>query len=177
MGNLSSSGDKVLAQYSPVILSSLMAGLEDPGDTAEEVALEAMKGLAKVVHKVDKLHVDRILINILLRIRSCFEKDSAAVRMVAFSLFGHLAKFGSCESFEEQVQSNLVSLILHLNDDVVEVRKACAYTLSSVAPYTKAQSVSTLFEKLSESKPIIYRDFLNQCAKELVRIDCVFLID
>lgn len=44
------------------------------------------------------------------------------MRAVAFSLFGSLAKFGSCEAYSEQIHSNIVSLLLHLNDEVEEVR-------------------------------------------------------
>ncbi len=53
-------------------------------------------------------------------------QDKALVRVAAITLFGNLAKFGdgpSRETFLEQVHTNLVSLLLHLNDPEEDVRK------------------------------------------------------
>lgn len=46
---------------------------------------------------------------------------------MAFSLFGSLARFGSSEAYSEQIHSNIVSLLLHLNDEVEEVRTVNAF--------------------------------------------------
>ena len=53
-------------------------------------------------------------------------QDKAAVRAAAFTLFGNLSRFGDGPSktpFLEQIHTNLVSLLLHLNDPEDEVRK------------------------------------------------------
>ena len=53
-------------------------------------------------------------------------QDKAGVRAAAFTLFGNLSRFGDGPSkspFLEQIHTNLVSLLLHLNDPEHEVRK------------------------------------------------------
>ena len=53
-------------------------------------------------------------------------QDRTNVRAQAFILFGNLSRFGDGPSkapFLEQIHSNLVSLLLHLNDPDVEVKK------------------------------------------------------
>ena len=48
------------------------------------------------------------------------------MRAQAIILFGNLSRFGDGPSkapFLEQIHSNLVSLLLHLNDPEVEVKK------------------------------------------------------
>ncbi len=52
-------------------------------------------------------------------------QESGSLRAVAFSLFGELGgRIGTqCEEYRDQLQANLVSLLLHLNDEDDEVRK------------------------------------------------------
>lgn len=65
-----------LEKYSTTILSAMMAGMDDKDDTEDEITLESMSGLAKILAKLDENNVRQILINICLRIRPCFEKVS-----------------------------------------------------------------------------------------------------
>ena len=66
-----------LEKYSTTILSAMMAGMDDKDDLEDEITLESMSGLAKILAKLDENNVRQILINICLRIRPCFEKVSA----------------------------------------------------------------------------------------------------
>ena len=53
------------------------------------------------------------------------------MRTAAITLFGNLSRFGggpSKEPFLEQIHTNLVSLLLHLNDPDTEVRKVSSGT-------------------------------------------------
>lgn len=52
----------------------MMAGMDDKDDLEDEITLESMSGLAKILAKLDENNVRQILINICLRIRPCFEK-------------------------------------------------------------------------------------------------------
>jgi len=52
----------------------MMTGMDDRDDPEDEITLEAMSGLSKVLAKLDENHVRQILINICLRVRPCFEK-------------------------------------------------------------------------------------------------------
>ena len=55
----------------------MMAGMDDKDDMEDEITLESMSGLAKILAKLDENNVRQILINICLRIRPCFEKVGA----------------------------------------------------------------------------------------------------
>lgn len=55
-----------------------------------------------------------------------FFKEKAEIRASAFTLYGVLARFGkgSMEcAFKEQLHNNLITLLLHLNDEDKEVIK------------------------------------------------------
>lgn len=58
-------------------------------------------------------------------------QEKPAVRAQAIILFGNLSRFGDGPSkapFLEQIHSNFVSLLLHLNDPEIEVKKV-SYSL------------------------------------------------
>ncbi|RMX49356.1 hypothetical protein pdam_00014787 [Pocillopora damicornis] len=125
LGNISSVEDSQLEKYSTTILSAMMAGMDDKDDLEDEITLESMSGLAKILAKLDENNVRQILINICLRIRPCFEKEKDAVRAAAFTLFGKLSRFSDGPSkapFLEQVHTNFISVMLHLNEEVEVVK-------------------------------------------------------
>lgn len=65
-------------------------------------------------------------------------QDKANVRAQAIILFGNLSEFGdgpSKQPFLEQIHSNFVSLLLHLNDPDVEVKKVQASILLFLSAY------------------------------------------
>ena len=62
----------------------------------------------------------------VMKVLLFFAQDKDAVRAAAFTLFGKLSRFGGGPSkapFLEQVHTNLISVLLHLNeeDDVIKV--------------------------------------------------------
>lgn len=71
-----------LEKYSTTILSAMMAGMDDKDDLEDEITLEAMSGLAKILAKLDENNVRQILINICLRIRPCFEKVGVKIQLI-----------------------------------------------------------------------------------------------
>lgn len=170
MGYVSHCGDAVFEKYTQTVLSAMMAGLEDPTDHKDEVAFEAMQGLGRLTTRVSRSHIEKIMVYIMLRIKPCFEKNSGAVRAVAFSLFGNLARFNCDNIYTEQVHSNIVSVLLHLNDDVEEVRTACIFVMNSLSMYMK----SSLDEKDHFEKVVGCGDSLN--APSLSQSDyCIYL--
>lgn len=74
LGNISSLGKDEVQKHSTTILSAMMAGLDDKDDFNDDITLESMNGLTKIIALIDENNVRPILINILLRIRPCFEK-------------------------------------------------------------------------------------------------------
>ena len=129
-------------------------------------------GLSKVLAKVEEDNVRQILINISLRIRPCFEKEKAAVRAAAIKLFGNLSRFGdgpSREPFAEQIHANLVSLLLHLNDEDADVRKACKESLQELGPLLDSEPVNGMIQKLLDpAKTLHYGEFMNDLSKLLI---------
>ena len=68
-----------------------MAGMDDKDDLEDEITLEAMSGLAKILAKLDENNVRQILINICLRIRPCFEKVGEKIQLIRLLASSRLA--------------------------------------------------------------------------------------
>ncbi|XP_064611998.1 maestro heat-like repeat-containing protein family member 1 [Liolophura sinensis] len=173
LGNVSSISSKEVQKYSTTVLSAMMAGMDDKEDPDDDITLEAMSGLSKVLSEIDESHIRAILINVALRIRPCFEKDKPSVRAQAVILFGNLSRFGDGPSkapFLEQIHSNLVSLLLHLNDPEPEVRKACKYSLRLLGPLLGSEDINDKFQKhLLEDANLFYGEFMNDLSKLLIK--------
>lgn len=52
----------------------MMAGMDDKEDPEDDITLESMSGLSKILKEIAESNVRPILVNIALRIRPCFEK-------------------------------------------------------------------------------------------------------
>lgn len=173
LGNISSLGKDQVQKQSTTILSAMMAGLDDKNDLNDEISLESMNGLTKIIALIDENNVRPILINILLRIRPCFEKEKAEIRASSYLLFGELARFGegpSKEPYLEQIHSNFVSFILHLNEQDETVKKACKFVLRQVGPLIKSDNINTLFQNcLLDTKSLHYGEFINDLSKLIVK--------
>ncbi|KJE96498.1 hypothetical protein CAOG_06818 [Capsaspora owczarzaki ATCC 30864] len=172
LGNVANAPEAQIQRYSTTILSAMMAGMDDKNDIDEEITMEAMNGLSKILAKLDENHIRPILINICLRIRPCFEKQQDGVRAAAITLFGKLSRFGDGPSkapFFEQILANFVSMLLHLNDDSVLVRTACKSALKDVGPLLGADDVNAMFQKyLLEKGSLLYPDFMSDLSKLVI---------
>jgi len=173
LGNISSLGSDEVQKHSTTIMSAMMAGLDDKDDLNDDITLESMDGLSKIIALIDENNVRPILINILLRIRPCIEKDKPSIRSSAIILFGKLARFGqgpSKEPFKEQIHSNFCSFILHLNENDATVKKSCKFTLRQVCPLLYSASLNELFHKaLIDDVPLHYGEFINNMSKVLIK--------
>ena len=172
LGNVASIPDEQMKKHSTTVLSAMMTGMDDRDDPNDLITLEAMRGLSKVLAKVEEESVRQILINISLRIRPCFEKDKPAVRAAAIKLFGNLSRFGdgpSRDPFAEQIHANMVSLLLHLNDEHAEVRDACKEALRELGPLLGSEPVNDMIQKLlAETHMLHYGEFMNDLSKLLI---------
>jgi hypothetical protein len=172
LGNIASIPDEQMKKHSTTVLSAMMTGMDDRDDPTDLITLEAMRGLSKVLAKVEEESVRQILINIALRIRPCFEKDKPAVRAAAIQLFGTLSRFGDGPSqapFSEQIHANLVSLLLHLNDEHKEVRDSCKAALRSLGPLVESEGVNEMIQRmLSETVGLHYGEFMNDLSKLMI---------
>ncbi|KAK7115260.1 maestro heat-like repeat-containing protein family member 1 isoform X1 [Littorina saxatilis] len=173
LGNISAVSKEQVQKYSTTILSAMMAGMDDKEDPEDYITIEAMSGLSRIMSEIDESHIRAILINVALKIRPCFEKEKPAVRAQAFMLFGNLSRFGDGPSrtpFLEQIHSNIVSLLLHLNDVDPEVRKSCKYALRLLGPLMGSQAINEKFQKhLLEEANLFYGEFMNDLSKLIIQ--------
>lgn len=153
LGDLAACCQADLQKYSSQAIHAAMSGLDDIGDRRDEVAMEAINALNKLSTRVDNEQLNSILSSVLLKLRPCFEKESGALRAVSFSLFGELgSRIGaSCDAFREQLLVNIVSILLHLNDEEEEVKQMCARCLTLVGGLLNTDAAASLIER--ELKP------------------------
>ncbi|VDK86299.1 unnamed protein product [Litomosoides sigmodontis] len=148
LGDLACCSDAILNKYSSYAIQAAMAGLDDSGDCRDEVAMEAVNALNKLSTRVPNAHLENILSIVLLKLRPCFEKESSALRAVSFSLFRELGqRVGSCDEYREQLFINIVSIVLHLNDEEDQVKQMCARCLISVSSLLNSNGLALLIER------------------------------
>ncbi|XP_064639982.1 maestro heat-like repeat-containing protein family member 1 isoform X2 [Lineus longissimus] len=173
LGNVASVGAEQVQKFSTTVLSAMMAGMDDKEDPEDDITLEAMSGLSKILSQIDESNIRAILINVALRIRPCFEKDKDAVRAAAFTLFGNLSRFGDGPSkapFLEQIHTNFISLLMHLNDPDTEVTKSCKYALRLLGPLIASDDINNMFQKfLLDNAHLHYGEFMNDLSKVIIR--------
>ncbi|XP_041376876.1 maestro heat-like repeat-containing protein family member 1 [Gigantopelta aegis] len=173
LGNIASVGKDQVQRYSTTILSAMMAGMDDKEDPNDDITIEAMSGLSRILSEIDETHIRAILINVSLKIRPCFEKEKPAVRAQAFILFGNLSRFGDGPSkapFLEQIHTNFMSLLLHLNDSEPEVKKGCKYALRMLGPLMESEAINEKFQKhLLEDANLFYGEFMNDLSKLIIQ--------
>ncbi|KHJ86762.1 HEAT repeat protein [Oesophagostomum dentatum] len=75
-------------------------------------------------------------------------EESAALRAASFSLFGELgARIGGDEEFMAHLHANIVAILLHLNDEDEDVRKACSMALNRIHPLFSVGTFSSVIER------------------------------
>ncbi|WKX91784.1 hypothetical protein Q1695_010092 [Nippostrongylus brasiliensis] len=157
LGELSEcSSESVAERFASMAVEAAMGGLDDLGDKNDTVAMESIVALNKLVSRTNDAQLHSILRQVLLKIRPCFEKESAALRAASFSLFGELAARigGDNEEFISHLHANIVAILLHLNDENEDVRKACSTALSQVHPLFGVGTFSTVVEtEMKDGKP------------------------
>ncbi|VDM94933.1 unnamed protein product [Thelazia callipaeda] len=165
LGNLACCTDSILNKYSSDAIQAAMLGLDDSGDRRDEIAMEAVNALNKLSTRVSNSHLENILSTVLLKLRPCFEKESSALRAVSFSLFGELGqRVGNLEAFREHLLTNVVSIVLHLNDEEDQVKQMCARCLVSVSSLLHSDSLASLIHRefKDDEKCRNYRQFLKE---------------
>ncbi|KHN73012.1 Maestro heat-like repeat-containing protein family member 1 [Toxocara canis] len=152
LGDIAGCRQADVQKYSSQAIRAAMSGLDDSGDRRDEVAMEAINALNKLSTRVDNDQLNSILSSVLLKLRPCFEKESGALRAVSFSLFGELgSRVGSCDAFREQLLVNIVSILLHLNDEEDQVKQMCARCLTLVGELLNSDAAASLISR--ELKP------------------------
>jgi len=172
LGNIANAGKSQVQKYCTTVLSAMMSGMDDKDDCEDVVTLESMTGLSKIIAQVSDTDIQPILINVALRIRPCFENEKASIRAAAFTLFGDLSAFGegpSKEPFLEQIHTNLVSILLHLNDKDADVKQACKKALKRLSSLLSAEVVHNILQNHLGSGSLHYGEFINFLSKAIIQ--------
>ncbi|EHH64490.1 HEAT repeat-containing protein 7A [Macaca fascicularis] len=141
--------------WPPVPLGPRQRGPHSP------VALEAMLGLARLVHLVEAWDLRSGLLHVAIRIRPFFDSEKMEFRTASIRLFGHLNQVchGDCEDvFLDQVVGGLAPLLLHLQDPQAAVASACRFALRMCGPNLACEDLSAAFQKhLQEGRALHFR--------------------
>ncbi|KRZ59692.1 Maestro heat-like repeat-containing protein family member 1 [Trichinella nativa] len=178
-GNVAHCDTRLFNSHCDLAVNSLIAGLEDASDFKDEIAFEAMQGLSKLTAKCMPHQFANVLITVILAIRPFFEKESGAIRSVAFNLLGNMSRFGTDDKFLEQVHCCMISVLLHLNDEVEDVctvrakfiilMEAAAFALQEMVKLLNCKQLTKLSAKANLiGKEIKYAEFLKKFASILV---------
>uniref|UniRef100_A0A2K6QKV8 Maestro heat like repeat family member 1 n=1 Tax=Rhinopithecus roxellana TaxID=61622 RepID=A0A2K6QKV8_RHIRO len=172
LANLASGCPDKVRAHGPQLLTAMIGGLDDGDNPHSPVALEAMLGLARLVHLVEAWDLRSGLLHVAIRIRPFFDSEKMEFRTASISLFGHLNKVchGDCEDvFLEQVVGGLAPLLLHLQDPQAAVASACRFALRMCGPNLACEELSAAFQKhLQEGRALHFGEFLNTTCKHLM---------
>jgi len=173
LGNVSLCPVELANQYAPTILDALMSAIDDNQD---DIALEAMTGLAKAFGVVDESRIAPILINIFHRIRPAFENSNDKIRSASAHLFESLARYGrgkNKDAIYDQIHTNLPAIIVHINDENDEVKKSFRKTLAVVAPLLNDAGIDHILAQkhiFQVDNETDYTDFLHMhMSKALIK--------
>uniref|UniRef100_A0A2K5YCU5 Maestro heat like repeat family member 1 n=1 Tax=Mandrillus leucophaeus TaxID=9568 RepID=A0A2K5YCU5_MANLE len=172
LANLASGCPDKVRAHGPQLLTAMIGGLDDGDNPHSPVALEAMLGLARLVHLVEAWDLRSGLLHVAIRIRPFFDSEKMEFRTASIRLFGHLNQVchGDCEDvFLDQVVGGLAPLLLHLQDPQAAVASACRFALLMCGPNLACEDLSAVFQKhLQEGRALHFGEFLNTTCKHLM---------
>uniref|UniRef100_A0AC35UAG3 DUF2428 domain-containing protein n=1 Tax=Rhabditophanes sp. KR3021 TaxID=114890 RepID=A0AC35UAG3_9BILA len=164
------SSNVVLEKYIKLAVQASMEGLNDANDFKDEVTIESLRALDSLILVSDKSIFDNIIAVLLVQLKIRFEKDNAVLRAISFSLLAEIGqKFGYDDTFIDALHSNIVSVILHLNDEDELVRKKCVMVLKKTSCLFTAPAMTNLIESTFkyDEVPKNYTTFIKDFAMVL----------
>eukprot|EP01006_Ploeotia_vitrea_P037903 TRINITY_DN66186_c6_g7_i1.p1 TRINITY_DN66186_c6_g7~~TRINITY_DN66186_c6_g7_i1.p1 ORF type:complete len:712 (-),score=467.32 TRINITY_DN66186_c6_g7_i1:812-2731(-) len=169
LGNLEEVWNESLHAQATSILSALTSAAEDQ---IAPVAAEAVASMTRVVRVVAPQTIMPMLINICYRMRTAFDRKEVEVRTASFALFGELTRFGSSGStnFLDQMHANMVTVLVHVNDEEESVREAAFGALQRVAASLEFEGLVTILEEDGQPDPALYDVFADRVATVLVEV-------
>lgn len=123
---------EILHRFLVSIMTSLIAAIEDKD---EGIILESMTAIQKIFEVADDEYASPHLLNLCIRLKPSFEKDSPELRASSIKLFGILSRFSKGEQSDalvNQFYESLPTILLHLRDPSDEVITACKETLCTI---------------------------------------------
>lgn len=145
------------------VLSAIIGNVDDP---VPDLSLGALGALREICVKIkDTTQVRPIVVNVILKLKTKFERAEYQMRAAAFQFFGDILEMATkgtldAVTVEQQAHVHLVSFIVHLEDDNADVRTQAKFAFRS------ALSFFALRHSGPSAKQRI-KDLLNQPYMEL----------
>ncbi|XP_030751328.1 maestro heat-like repeat-containing protein family member 1 [Sitophilus oryzae] len=166
---------ELVSRYCNQILGVLMNSLDYHSvGTESNVILQALLTLSKLLKALEGYKFNAFQVTAAVRIKPLFTQEARELRQASIRLLGDLTSSLSPESnleaFKEQIQSNIITLLLHLSDPDGEVIKACKYTLRRVGPYLESSETNQMIqEHLIDEANLHYSDFIKDLIKSMAK--------
>eukprot|EP01125_Pyxidicula_operculata_P019218 TRINITY_DN694_c5_g1_i1.p1 TRINITY_DN694_c5_g1~~TRINITY_DN694_c5_g1_i1.p1 ORF type:complete len:1709 (+),score=479.86 TRINITY_DN694_c5_g1_i1:28-5154(+) len=170
ISNIVSCTPEQINKYAPTILDSYMSTLDSKQD---DITLETMNGLAKLLQVIDESRITPVLSNICKRITPTFDSPNDKLRVSSGLLFASLSRFGesNAKTLTEIFHENLPSIVLHVNDKNEQVQKSFKKALKDVSTLLNDDKINTLLNTnhiFSVDCDIDYPDFVHHFVKLLI---------
>ncbi|CAM5117175.1 unnamed protein product [Natator depressus] len=136
LGNLVYGAPEKVKKHKKFLMVILIRALSDP--FSSEVIGESMKAVAKVLKELKEKDIGSSFRDLTQQIRTYFDNEDDALRLLSFVLFGILARLTKRKwkgYFAEQVRQSWVTLLLHLQDPNPRVSVECRATFHLCVPF------------------------------------------
>ncbi|CAM5124802.1 unnamed protein product [Natator depressus] len=144
LGNLVYGAPEKVKKHKKFLMVILIRALSDP--FSSEVIGESMKAVAKVLKELKEKDIGSSFRDLTQRIRTYFDNEDDALRLLSFVLFGILARLTKRKwkgYFAEQVRQSWVTLLLHLQDPNPRVSVECRATFHLCVPFLGLKRLQT----------------------------------
>ncbi|CAM5169625.1 unnamed protein product [Eretmochelys imbricata] len=172
LGNLVYGAPEKVKKHKKFLMVILIRALSDP--FSSEVIGESMKAVAKVLKELKEKDIGSSFRDLTQQIRTYFDNEDDALRLLSFVLFGILARLTKRKwkgYFAEQVRQSWVTLLLHLQDPNPRVSVECRATFHLCVPFLGLKRLQTAvnehLDSTAELKPEeLQVDICRHLAKE-----------
>ncbi|CAM4719777.1 unnamed protein product [Caretta caretta] len=172
LGNLVYGAPEKVKKHKKFLMVILIRALSDP--LSSEVIGESMKAVAKVLKELKEKDIGSSFRDLTQQIRTYFDNEDDALRLLSFVLFGILARVTKRKwkgYFAEQVRQSWVTLLLHLQDPNPRVSVECRATFHLCVPFLGLKRLQTAvnehLDSTAELKPEeLQVDICRHLAKE-----------
>ena len=124
LGTIEQLNDRSNFKFVLPVVSALVNSLDDSDDANDRIKHEALNSLCLVLAKIDLKLIANLVTNLVLRLKSLFNRDKFYIREKAVEAIGHLMKNGDLkEILLEESSSLIIHLLITLNDSTADVVK------------------------------------------------------
>ncbi|XP_067898978.1 maestro heat-like repeat-containing protein family member 1 [Heterodontus francisci] len=170
LGNAAIGASQKIDKYSIKLLSIMISIIDQTSRPKNLIAVEAMSNISKILDQRQN-YENPILGNVAIVIQPYLDHQHEKVRAAAFNVLRKLIIFRAVEintPFMEDIKSTFFSLLLHLNDENIEVVKICKSSLKFFGARMESENIDKMFRDLSfEETTLDYEEYLNNVSKHI----------